>query len=30
MGYMHEELPIMAADLQPWFLVEVVLAALAI
>lgn len=30
MGYMHEELPIMAADMQPWFLTEVVRAALAI
>lgn len=30
MGYMHEELPIMSADLQPWFLTEVVGAALAI
>lgn len=30
MGYMHEELPIMSADLQQWFLTEVVLTALAI
>lgn len=30
MGHMHAELPIMSADLQPWFLTEVVRAALAI
>lgn len=30
MGYMHAELPIMSADLQLWFIIEVVQAALTI
>lgn len=30
MGYFQAELPELSADLQPWFLTEVVRAALAI
>lgn len=30
MGYFHGELPMMSADLQPWFVTEVVRAALTI